>query len=538
MDDNNRDFSEDRFDPLPDEFEAAPAQDNQAEDTSVCDEPGNETPVYGEDAEELPVHYEYTGNANVDLMADSDDSSQIWPTGAGYSTHQPPPRPAGHSSYNYSRPDFPSATPYNDPYQRVQPKGPPPKKRTTMKVVMVSVCVLLLIVFSALAFMNPDGDPLLGGIGASPPSASNPKNPYGSDDPSDDYGDYGFDDFYDYFSDYYDSNITGTTNVPRTATAAGVSMQIIPARNETALTLQEIYRKCSSSIVAITAGVGKNGYYWGTGIIMTEDGYIVTNAHIIDGADSATVTLEDDREFEAKLVGFDSQSDLAVLKIDATGLPFAEFGDSDLLQVGDDVVAIGNPLGEEFRGTMTNGIISAINRDVDYEGSTMTLLQTNAAINEGNSGGPLINTYGQVIGITNMKMISYYSSIEGIGFAIPTKTMKTVVDELISNGYVSGRTAIGVTVGSMPQDALDQYDLPDGLYVSSVVEHSDAYAQGVREGDIITAVNGQHVTTTDEVSAIKEGLSVGDTIVLTIFREGKTFDVTVKLMDSNDMYSN
>ena len=235
-------------------------------------------------------------------------------------------------------------------------------------------------------------------------------------------------------------------------------------------------------------------------------------------------------------MGADAVSDLALLKIDCSGLPAASFADISSLSVGDPVAAIGNPLSEEFRSTLTNGIISAIDRGMNYNGHTMSLLQTNAAINQGNSGGALFNMYGQVVGITNMKMMSYFSSIEGIGFAIPSSTVKAVVDQLAENGEVRGRPSIGITVGAIPQEAVENYELPEGLYISAVAENSDAAAQGIREGDILTAIDGQSVSTTEEVAAIRDTKSVGDSLRFTIWREGETFDVDVLLMDTNDVY--
>ena len=223
-----------------------------------------------------------------------------------------------------------------------------------------------------------------------------------------------------------------TDSLPRAETGTGVTMTLAPKPAGEALTLQEIYRACHPSVVAIRTSKGKLGGSLGTGIIMTADGYIITNAHVLDGAKSVTVTLlADETEHEAKLVGTDSVSDLAVLKIEAQDLKPAEFGQSDSLQVGDDVIAIGNPLGTELNGTMTNGIVSAINRNVIFGGHSMTLIQTNAAINEGNSGGPLINAYGQVVGITNMK--AFTTGVEGICFAIPTSVIQPVVDALRSS---------------------------------------------------------------------------------------------------------
>ena len=208
------------------------------------------------------------------------------------------------------------------------------------------------------------------------------------------------------------------------------------------------------------------------------------------------------------------------------------------MQVGDRVAAIGNPLGETFRMTLTDGIISGLSRAMNYKGHTMTLLQTNAALNEGNSGGPLFNMYGQVIGVTNMKMMtsSTDNAIEGIGFAIPTDTMVEIVQSLIENGEVTGRATIGITVGGIPKEANSEYKLPEGLYVVSVVENSDAAKQGVKAGDILTAVNGQAVTETQQVLDIKENMKVGDKLTLTIWREGETFDVEITLMEANDLY--
>lgn len=227
-----------------------------------------------------------------------------------------------------------------------------------------------------------------------------------------------------------------------------------------------------------------------------------------------------------------------MLKIDAHGLQAASFGRSDELRVGDEVAAIGNPLGDQLSGTITNGIVSAINRDVVVDSHMMTLIQTNTAINEGSSGGPLLNMYGQVIGVTNMKMVANFSqaTIEGIGFAIPTSVVQEIVNQLITSGEVSGRPGLGITVGAIPYGAAEQYGLPDGLYISEVETASDAYAKGVRSGDVLTAVNGASVYTTQDVALIRDSFSVGDTVTLTLFREGRTFDVEVELMDISELY--
>ena len=300
-----------------------------------------------------------------------------------------------------------------------------------------------------------------------------------------------------------------------------------------ALSLQEIYRRCSGSVVSIIS-VTQSGKASGTGIIMSADGYIITNHHVIENAQAVSVLTNDDKEYTAAIVGSDETSDLAVLKIEASGLQAAEFGDSSVLQVGDSVVAIGDPLGVTLRGTMTDGIISAINRDLTVNDRTMNLIQTNAALNNGNSGGPLINCYGQVIGINTMKMSNFYSSsttVEGIGFAIPIDTAKPIIDELIEKGYVSGRPAIGIDGETLPATYRIYYRLPEGIYVTRVYASSDAAAKGISEGDIITAINGIDVTTMEQLNRVKNQFTAGQTVTLTIYRSGSSYDVEIILMD-------
>ena len=394
-----------------------------------------------------------------------------------------------------------------------RPKTEKKKKRSLKSAwlwIGLPVLVLLLIVGTSLAFA---------GTGSTAPGTM-PK------------------DWNEYLEDFYQSSQSDAleTSIERTVLEQTFTLSLAqPGEQE--LSLQELYAACADSIVGITAyPEDQDGYYWGTGVIADENGLIVTNAHVIEGCASAEVTLYNNESYEALLVGADTVSDLALLKIDCTGLPAASFADISSLSVGDPVAAIGNPLSEEFRSTLTNGIISAIDRGMNYNGHTMSLLQTNAAINQGNSGGALFNMYGQVVGITNMKMMSYFSSIEGIGFAIPSSTVKAVVDQLAENGEVRGRPSIGITVGAIPQEALENYELPEGLYISAVAENSDAAAQGIREGDILTAIDGQSVSATEEVAAIRDTKSVGDSMRFTIWRQGETFEVDVLLMETNDIY--
>ena len=221
-----------------------------------------------------------------------------------------------------------------------------------------------------------------------------------------------------------------------------------------------------------------------------------------------------------------------MLKVDATDLQPAEFGDSGKLAVGDRVVAIGDPLGAQLRGTMTSGIVSAINRDLEVNDRTMTLIQTDAALNNGNSGGPLINCYGQVIGINTMKLRSYYSTTaEGLGFAIPMAVAKPILEELMENGYVAGRPAIGISYDTLPLAFRIYYNLPEGVYINAVYDGSDAQAKGVAAGDIITAVNGTRVTSIDELNRVKNQFTAGDSITLTLYNGGSYRDVEVTLID-------
>ena len=299
------------------------------------------------------------------------------------------------------------------------------------------------------------------------------------------------------------------------------------------LSLQDIYDKTIGSVVSISCS-GSYSASTGTGVILNTGGYIVTNAHVVQGAEAITVLLSDERSFPATLVGSDSISDLAVLHIEAEDLAAAEFGDSAVLRVGDSVVAIGDPLGVELRGTMTNGIVSAINRDVTTGGRTLTLIQTNAALNSGNSGGPLINCYGQVIGINTMKMGDFASSsgVEGLGFAIPSTTVKEIADQLIEQGYVSGRPTLGLT--GEPVSAFYQlyYRLPSGMYIIEIDPESDAEAKGLEPGDILISVDNTRITSMDELEALLSNYSVGDHVQIIIYRAGRQYTAQLILHES------
>ena len=299
------------------------------------------------------------------------------------------------------------------------------------------------------------------------------------------------------------------------------------------LPLQEIYERNIPSVVSIICQ-SRTGSSSGTGVVLTDDGYIVTNAHVVEGAASISVLLTDGRELYAQLVGSDTVSDLAVLCIDAGGLIPAEFGDSSVLRVGDSVAAIGDPLGINLRGTLTDGIVSAINRDVSIGGRTMTLIQTNAAINSGNSGGPLINCYGQVIGINTLKIGDTASTagVEGIGFAIPSSTVEQIVNELMAQGYVSGRPSLGISGTALSSFYQSYFHLPSGYYIEEVVSGSPAQEVGIQPGDVLVQVEGVTVSTGEDVAAALYGYSVGDTVSILISRSSHYYQVQLELIEA------
>ena len=300
------------------------------------------------------------------------------------------------------------------------------------------------------------------------------------------------------------------------------------------LSLQEIYEKNIPSVVSVSCTLS-SGSASGTGVILSSQGYIVTNAHVIDGAQAIRVLLTDGRELDACLVGTDAVSDLAVLRIQADGLICAQFGDSDTLRVGDSVAAIGDPLGVDLRGTMTDGIVSAINRDVSINGRTMNLIQTNAALNSGNSGGPLINCYGLVVGINTMKISAFtdQAGVEGLGFAIPSTTVKEVVEQIMDYGYVPGRPTLGITCEALSRFYQHFYRLPAGLYINQVDVGGAAWNAGLQAGDILVSLDGEALSGTDDLNRILGSHAVGDEVSLYIYRAGRgEGTVTVALTEA------
>ena len=302
------------------------------------------------------------------------------------------------------------------------------------------------------------------------------------------------------------------------------------------MTPAEVYAANVNSTVGITTSVTTTNFWGyqttaaasGSGFIISDDGYIITNHHVIDDAASITVTMYDNSSYDAELVGYDESNDLAVLKIEADGLTPVILGDSDALQVGDSVVAIGNPLGE-LTFSLTSGTVSALDRTITMSNNvSMDLIQTDCAINSGNSGGALFNLYGEVVGITNAKYSGSSgsgASIDNIGFAIPLNSVRDIVQSLIENGYIS-KPYVGLSVSDVSQEA-QLYGLPQGAAVRALAEDGPAVKAGLQENDIITAVNGEAITTGNELVKAVADVAVGDQIVLTVFRQNETLEITV-----------
>ncbi len=313
--------------------------------------------------------------------------------------------------------------------------------------------------------------------------------------------------------------------------------------SETAGSYADMIDSVGPAVVGINCEAQYEDWFWGTstqkgtgsGVIINEDGFIVTNSHVVEGAEKIQVTLIDGTVYDAKPIGTDSRTDLAVIKIEPEAdkkLTFAAFGDSSQMRVGDSVIAIGNPLGEEFAGSATKGIISATNRTVNISNKTLTVLQTDAAINPGNSGGALVNAKGEVIGINTAKIAD--STVEGLGFAIPSNELLPVIDELMTSGRVSGRPLIGITGRPITEQLSKQYGYPIGVYVVEVVEFSAAEDAGIRNKDVILEVNGETVKTVEDINNIRDKFKAGDKLDIKLYRKSADKNLNVELILGED----
>lgn len=305
-------------------------------------------------------------------------------------------------------------------------------------------------------------------------------------------------------------------------------------------TIPEVYAEGVKSTVIFTCKIPvSSGYFFGfgneqrystafgSGVIMTADGYILTNAHVVEGAEEITVTMYDGTEYKASVIGKDTNTDVAVVKVNATGLPAATFGDSDSLLVGQDALAIGNPLSSQLAFSLTCGHISALEREIEIQGTILSLMQIDAAVNPGNSGGPLFDIYGNVIGIVNAKITD--TDVEGIGFAVPINTALEVARSLVDYGYVAGRPTLGITIQSVTAQQAQLYGLEEGITVVEVLSGSCAEKGGVMPGDKITHFNGVAVSTSTELNFQKGKYKIGDAVTITVVRDGQSRILNITL---------
>ena len=299
---------------------------------------------------------------------------------------------------------------------------------------------------------------------------------------------------------------------------------------KSAMTDAEIYASNVNSVVSINVtGTSGTNFFGqpvqtasaGSGFVLTKDGYIATNYHVVENADVVKVTMYNGDEYEAKFIGGDEDYDLAVIKVDAQDLQAVVLGDSDNLNVGDHVLAIGNPLGE-LTFSMSGGMVSSVNRAINVDGTPFNMIQTDTSINPGNSGGPLFNQYGEVVGIVSAKYSTYASNtVEGLGFAIPMNDVFAMIEDIMTNGYVTNKPYMGITPGTMNEQMAAQYryDVTAGVFIYSVEEGSAADKAGLKMGDVILKVDDRDIKSVDDLNMVKKSYSAGDTVTLTIYRD-------------------
>ena len=332
------------------------------------------------------------------------------------------------------------------------------------------------------------------------------------------------------------SSRTGKTTVQQSnRTAATVNVKKVDG--QTLMSPSEVYASTVNSVVSINCSAVSTNIFGqqtesassGSGFIYTADGYIVTNQHVVANASSINVTLYNGDAYPATLVGSDSDYDVAVLKIDAKDLPAVTLGSSTDVNVGDTVLAIGNPLGE-LTFSMSQGIVSCVNRAINVEGTPFNMIQVDASINPGNSGGPLMNLYGEVVGIVSAKYSSYANTtVEGLGFAIPINDVQSIIKDIIENGSVGNKAYMAITAGTMTQQMAAQYKInaTEGVFVYSVEDGGAGDKAGLKLGDVITKLNDTQITSMEDLSAAKKGFKAGDTVTLTVLRDGK--EITTQL---------
>lgn len=435
-------------------------------------------------------------------------------------------------NYQQNPGNQPGRQPYTSyPYGQYQPNRQPPippkKKSTGFRVFLWILCVLLggsvlgFSIYGVYEAMNSAGGERL-------PAASSQRDGRRSSSASS-------------AASSGDGNIIGgVTGNGTNPNAAGIAIEPQPAGG--AMSAKDVYKKVVDSVVGVKtevtdAATGEEGTGEGTGIVASPDGYILTNAHVVNysRANKVTVVLHNKKQYAAVVVGYDKTSDIAVLKINATGLSPAEFGDADQLEVGDSVVAIGNPGGMAYASSLTGGLVSALNRAIEnHSDNGLTYIQTDAAINPGNSGGPLVNMYGQVVGINSNKIVA--EGYEGMGFSIPVSRAKPIIDDLVAKGYVSGRSRLGITGKTLSSLEARMYGVSGGVVIKAIGSDSDLAKQGVNVGDIIVKADGKEITSLDDLYAVLATHKAGETMTLTLYsgnsgKAGTTREVKITLLE-------
>lgn len=513
-----------------DEFEKNEINENPSEE--VKNEPEQKEPVYEEPVHEEPQErntnapsgWTYSANTNqyVSWDGSTDANSAQWNPGQQRTEQQPPRREYGtrygyygnQSQTNYYSTNGNYQWDFNK-YESAENAAPRQKKSSGkgLKVFLgiiaavIGICVVSLS--SIMIYRVISGENRV--------SPMVPES-FGQTEPED---------------------------VPEQFIPPELDLENIPKENTVStdgkLSATEVYKLTSPSVV----GIVQYQYSYsfepagsGSGIILSDDGYIVTNAHVVAGAETVKVVLYNEEEYEAEIIGADTQTDIAVLKIEADNLVKAEFGDSSQVEIGETVYALGNPGGLSLQSSFTDGMISGLNRVITTDDSvySMTVIQTSAAINPGNSGGALINEYGQVIGITSAKIVS--TDYEGIGFAIPTQAAKPIIEEIIRNGYVSGRAMLGITGTTVDSVTARYYNVPEGVQIITIEQDGCLYGTEAKVGDIITAFNGQDVTRMEDLQSFLAKCSPGDEVELTLYRYSATgmsdrsFSIKVRLIEN------
>lgn len=451
---------------------------------------------------------------------------------------QPVPQPGYYGGYYGQQPVAqPPVPPVVQPGYPVyqEPPRPPKKKMSTGLKVFIWIASLLAgaAILGSVGYLTytavnapKTNFPFGGGLPYSTPA---PQFPFGGGDEDDDIPD--FDDGVvppDADKDDHAPDVDVTPNTE------GIMIHKQPGGAEK--TAQEVYQKVVKSTVTVASTYNQKGSErnsTGTGIIATSDGYIITNSHVVMNSKSSVVeiTTYDGNKYEAVVVGVDRTTDLAILKTNDHDFTPAEFGDAEELEIGDSVVAIGNPGGAAFSGSMTGGYISGLNRSVGrYSENGMTYIQTDAAINPGNSGGPLVNMYGQVVGINSSKIIT--DGYEGMGFAIPVSKAQSIINELLSGGYVKGRTRLGIVGSDVTSSMAMLYNVPQGFVISEIAEESAFTGTEAQAGDIIIAIDGEAVSGLTDISNLLLKYAPGDRPTITLYRQnGTELDVTVTLLE-------